>query len=53
MTTERKSERLGAEFDLPPHRATSVPSGGAYQCPVCHGIAYNPVCPYCADEDDE
>lgn len=47
------SERLGPEFDLPPHQAVRLPSGSAYQCPDCGGIAYNPVCPYCHDDDDD
>lgn len=47
------SERLGPELDLDATVYAGMPSLSAYQCPVCQGIAYNPVCPYCAEADDE
>lgn len=52
MTEE--SRKLDPTHDLPtdhPARAWA-PSSSAYQCPKCYGIAYNPVCPYCAEEEE-
>lgn len=41
-------------IDLPDEHAArgEVPSSGAHQCRTCGGIAFNPVCPYCSDDDN-
>jgi hypothetical protein len=30
-----------------------APSNTAHQCPRCHAIAYNPICPICAETERE